>query len=454
MKVVKSDRAEVIGSVDYALVRRALLNDDLSKLNQIYEYFLRFDTQISSEIYKRRLSVIGLPYFFESVDKAQGEYLERLIKSKEFRDFLFDLTSAIAYGMAVFVKNYESINGIIVPKFELFNPLNLGLEKNRLYYTHMGTKHFLDSEKHFFIHTHSADIGGFARGSLMYKVVCIAVLKQMVINQNMKYYESLSVPPFIIKSDAVGGEAESAALIDMAVNLRSDGVALFAKDDVVELLGGASSKADFLSFITYCDESISKVIAGQILAGNAVNHGTQALGVIHSEIRADMIEFDAYMLGSSINKYLNLALGLNFANPKEFKFEFDTNSEKEEARLSEVYERLYRMGIEVPIKHLEKTFKIEGLLKKGGQVAPNSIQKNAKSKPNLPLDNIDADIANLDTKPVENEIKEQIIKLFKECKSYGEAYDRLVEIYDLDFETLDRLFVDSFTNAELMGLLE
>lgn len=169
------------------------------------------------------------------------------------------------------------------------------------------------------------------------------------------------MPPLIIKSDAASEKEMSELLFKCALDLRSNGVGLFGRDDDIAVLNGSVDKETFLSFVRYCDECISKVITGQVLAGNSVQNGTQALGAVHNAIQKEVMEFDATLLSAGVQSVLERALALNFATPKPFIFELDTNSEKDEKLQADTYAVLSNMGVEVPIEHLEKTFKINGL---------------------------------------------------------------------------------------------
>lgn len=169
------------------------------------------------------------------------------------------------------------------------------------------------------------------------------------------------MPPLIIKSDAASEKEMSELLFKCALDLRSNGVGLFGRDDDIAVLNGSVDKETFLSFVRYCDECISKVITGQVLAGNSVQNGTQALGAVHNAIQKEVMEFDATLLSAGVQSVLERALTLNFATPKPFIFELDTNSEKDEKLQADTYAVLSNMGVEVPIEHLEKTFKINGL---------------------------------------------------------------------------------------------
>ena len=66
----------VIGSVDYTKVKRALTGQNLQELCQIYELFIRFDTQISSEIKTRRQKIAALPS--EVCERARQDFARRI----------------------------------------------------------------------------------------------------------------------------------------------------------------------------------------------------------------------------------------------------------------------------------------------------------------------------------------------------------------------------------------
>lgn len=252
------------------------------------------------------------------------------------------------------------------------------------------------------------------------------------------------MPPLIIKSDAASEKEMSELLFKCALDLRSNGVGLFGRDDDIAVLNGSVDKETFLSFVRYCDECISKVITGQVLAGNSVQNGTQALGTVHNAIQKEVMEFDATLLSAGVQSVLERALALNFATPKPFIFELDTNSEKDEKLQADTYAVLSNMGVEVPIEHLEKTFKINGLKYKENfgfspfgvnsqEFAKNaqSLEKNAKS----------------------NAQSQRLLN--KANTLYADEFDRFFAEFkeqnaDFDFEKFESIFENSssFENAE------
>ncbi|EAH7576221.1 DUF935 family protein, partial [Campylobacter jejuni] len=229
---------------------------------------------------------------------------------------------------------------------------------------------------------------------------------------------------------------------------------IFNKDDMVELLNSGLSTSTFTDFLRYCDEAISKLISGQVLAGNAVQNGTQALGNVHEEVRLNVGEMDTLFLSKSIQKLLEQILKLNFAKPAEFEFVFDTNKEVDEQYLAGVYSTISSMGYEIPAEFLAKTFRIEGLKKKEVSTenyAFNSLmleKNNRLSKDKIELNSSAED-------EISDEIYEKIKAFWEECQSYEELEERIFKEYpNISFEKLKESLDKKIALASMQALLD
>lgn len=461
--IKKNDAAGVLSGVNYDLVRTAVSGGSFESLVKVFEYFKATDTQIGSELFKRKVYVSALPIFFESDDKAQGDFIQAFLESIKFKKFLFACTAAIAYGFSPFIKQWRNDEGKILPDFEYIPPTYFNTDNEDKLYLKQGIDkiYVQNAADLVWIHVHPTDSGDVITQSLMYRIVTITALKHLAISKYMNFFDSLSVPPLVIKSDSVGDEKQSDAIIEAAVNLRANGVGLFSKGDVVELLNGNVDKATFLEFIKYCDDCIAKSITGQVLAGNSQINGTQALGKVHNEVRQDILRFDAMLISASLYELIDETLKLNFSNVKPFKFTLDTNLEADENALSEVYERITSMGYEIPLEFMETAFKIKGLKFKSEepQISQNQdkkgVSKNAQRR-NLPLDSIDAALEskeyNKSEKEILKEIESSLNKLLKDASSYEEAFKKLGEMYEgMDLALLENAMINAISNAEIYG---
>ncbi len=273
------------------------------------------------------------------------------------------------------------------------------------------------------------------------------------------------MPPLIIKSDAASEKEMSELLFKCALDLRSNGVGLFGRDDDIAVLNGSVDKETFLSFVRYCDECISKVITGQVLAGNSVQNGTQALGAVHNAIQKEVMEFDATLLSAGVQGVLERALALNFVTPKPFIFELDTNSEKDEKLQADTYAVLSNMGVEVPIEHLEKTFKINGLKYKenygfGFGVNSQGAQEFAKNAQSQRLLNKANTLYADEFERFFAEFKEQnadfdfekFESIFENSSSFENAEKALIKAFDKnELEKIEQILMNLVQNAQILG---
>lgn len=376
--------------------------------------------------------------------------------------------------------DFKVQNGVLVPSPHYINPRYFQSdEKTKPYISQGSEKIYLDDER-VWAYLHPTDSGNFIEQSLIYKVVCIAALKHIAISRYMNYLDTLSVPPLIIKSDAASEKEMSELLFKCALDLRSNGVGLFARDDDIAVLNGSVDKETFLSFVRYCDECISKVITGQVLAGNSVQNGTQALGTVHNAIQKEVMEFDATLLSAGVQSVLERALALNFATPKPFIFELDTNSEKDEKLQADTYAVLSNMGVEVPIEHLEKTFKINGLkyrenlgfgfgsnagglnFQRAQEFAKNaqSLEKNAQNDTAKRLLNKANTLYGDEFERFFAEFKEQnanfdfekFESIFENASSFENAEKALIKAFDKsELEKIEQILMNLAQNAQILG---
>lgn len=444
--VLNPNAKTTLGRMDYSLVKKALQEENLSSFISIFDYLCSTDTQISSEIYKRKSALSALPLVCTSEEEKQEQFLSTLIGSHSFRRFLFDCSSSIAYGFCAFILEWSKSGDFIYPSPKLIPHSYIQEEKGELWIYNAGEKIYLKDRSDVWVIYHPTDSGELLKSSLMHKICVIASLKASVISKNMIFFDSLSIPPLIIKSEAISDEESAKEILESALDLRSNGVALFAQNDIVELLNGNVDKGSFLDFIRYCDECISKVITGQVLAGNSVGNGTQALGKVHESIMRGIQEHDAMLLGERITEFLSLALSLNFINPSSFTFGFDINTEIDEKTQSEVYLNLTSMGIEIPLDHLEKTFKIKGLKKvetthNRNSTTWSSLQTNqARANHALPLDKLKLPAPKL------------LDSLISECESFEEVYERILRSYQGEaFKELEEELMRYLVNAQIKG---
>ena len=194
-----------------------------------------------------------------------------------------------------------------------------------------------------------------------------------------------------------------------------------------------------------------------MLSSNAVQKGTQALGVVHAEQKKVTTEFDALILAGGVKVVLKHILELNFGEAALFSFSFDTNTETEEEKQIAVFKGLYDIGVEVPIEHLEKTFKIDGLTRREMNLANSTTapleksEKTGEIKPKY-LTRLDKDIDKKDFKPIEKGIKEFVNDILATSETYEDALQSIYEKGgEFDYEELENELANAITNSSVLG---
>jgi len=435
-------------------VLSALQNEDLNELIPLYYMFIRKDLHLASELSNRRSQVASLSYILECEDKKQKEFIGEYLKTIDLPGLIITLLSSVAYGFAVVDMVYGDIP-LAPKKFHLIHPryFDYKSETKTLFIRQKGGA-LLDPEldpQKFLMHYHKLEGGELVDYGVMGQIIFTALLKHSVINSNMQYFDALGVPPIVVNADAQTDE-QLKSMINQIQYLRSNSVGVFPKETVVELLEAKASKAEFLSFIKYCDALVSHYVIGATLSGGKEETGSHALGIVHDERRKDIMRTDARLLEEPINAILSLALTFNIASPKPFKFRFDIGDEKDEESLSRTYQNITASGYEIPEEHMAKSFGIEGIKLKTASPdakapAKNSVEKNAKTNP---VDNLNPFL-----NPVETDIKEFLTALLTEANSFDEAFAVLSGVYpSLDFQTLTNLLEEGAMRMTIYGAAE
>lgn len=453
------DQQSALPKVNIKSTLAALANEDVTQLIPLYATFLQRDLHLQSEVSNRKTQLASIPYRITSKDNATKEFLETYLEMINYNDLLQELASSIPYGFSCIDLVYALNEGIFAPfEFHLIPQRYFEYDrKTRIlqFRTDSSTKidPLSDPEK-FVVHYHKTDSGELSDYGVMNKVIFTALIKHSVINSNMQYFESLGVPPVIVKIDS-SSEDELKSVINQVLSLRSNAIGMFPKEAVIELLEGKASKTDFLDFMRYCDSLISHFVIGSTLSGTKDQTGSYALGVVHDDRRKDVMRLDARLLQKTIKDLLKLVLSLNMANPKAFKFEFDIGDEKDEKLLSEVYKNLSDAGFDIPPEHISKMFSIEGVTRKSDTAIPkaqNTKEKN--SAQNAPF-RIEDQAAAVDTKKLEKNIAGQIETILDGVDNYDDAIKVLIEAYpDFDFEMLASMLEEYSAKSTIIGAAE
>ena len=343
IKIKRSDKHQNITGLSPQKIKSILLSDDLNTLLPLYHLMVERDLHLASEINKRKVSLVSLPYSIECEDENIKNFALAWCENINIHSLLMELSSSLVYGFCAIdftwgankldnkdyftPISYSNLNQRFIHGDneieDLKDPIDylfINQDSNKLFLKDMDTRKILT-------HFHKIDTGNITDYSILKKVAWFIALKHMIISHNMNYYDTLAVPPLIIKTNKSDDEDALSEIMTQALSLRSNSVGIFGESDVVELLSGKSSQVNFLSFIDKIDNQISTFINGSTLS-DSKGKGSYALGEVQKDIGDIYTKFDSVLISNTITKFINLIVATNFANPKPISLEYKKRKNK------------------------------------------------------------------------------------------------------------------------------
>ena len=467
-RLPRSGKHEALDGVTIKQVKEMLLSEDLAQVIKLFGLMTQRDLHLSATLSSRRDQLQSLPFVIEG-DEGMVRFANAYLESIQFNLLLQNLSASLEYGFSVLDLNWDvqELEGqsyfvpveqkLLSARYFNYDAKKLS-DKEALYFTVDKKKKYLTSydTRKMFLHLHQTDTEHITRYSPLYKAAWFIALKHQVIANNMQWYDSLGVPPLIINQDTAD-EKDLEAVLYQALSLRSNAVGIFPQNvDAKLLTEGTGSKADFLTFINYIDKQVSFFITGQTMATTSDGKGSYALAKEHAKRLTEKQTFDGKLIAKSLTDLLNMIIEQNFSTPKKVQFKFIVKEQRDLKESSEVVKNLEGAGFEIPAEHIESEFGIKGVKRK---TTPTPTQNNhiewnvAKpTKPTLPLDKTQAEVAKADLNSVEVTLMERFLNVLQTAESYEEAFEMLATDESIDTQELEELLAQYIANAQMQGL--
>jgi phage gp29-like protein len=462
---ISTDQKSPLPKIDIKGVLGAIQSEDLNTLIPLYYTFLQRDLHLGAESHKRRMQLLSTPWLLIGEDDTTNKIIEDYLDKIKLDSLILDISLGVNYGFSLTDMVWETIEldskSYFVPtSFYSIHPRFCEVDKNDNILIKQSSTSKIDptaDPDKFLIHKHKTDSGNLIDFGIMHKVIFTVLIKHIVINANLKYFEDLGIPPIIMNVDLEDKE-EIKKVLNQVLSLRSNSAGIFPKNAEINLLEGKAGKTEFLEFVSKCDTYISNYILGNTLSGSGgQGGGSFALGSVHDTRRKDILSFDSKLIAETINDLVQKVLKQTGRSGCIFKF--DTLDEGDEDLLSKTYERITKMGYEIPLEHMQDIFNIPGLkLKPQPKQEQNTKEINAKqsnAKASLPYDEIDKAIdkdALNEYKRIEEELSGVLKDLLQNARSYEEAFKHLEESYpDISLDVLEESMFKALANSHMKG---
>lgn len=419
-----SNDMENYSEISAGKIKNALLHKTPYYYMPLFDLLEQKDTSIGSECDKRKLSSENK--FFSTSNKKYDESVEEIIKAS---------VNARIFGISVielFVDEQGEFAFSFVPK-EFYN-----FDEEKGLYLKSGKNKIFPKEPNFYILKHTP---------VLLKTLWIAYAKHFVLSHYLKFAEFLGVPPLIV--NAHSSDAETITNIGIAAkNLKSGDFAVFNENDIIKVLEGRGSQADFMEFVRYCDTEISKVLNGSSLGSNVGKTGSLAQAKVHEDNRAEIVNSDikyATRVATKLFRKIDVEINLNIA------------VEKDKALLdrANTLQILKDLGYTMTPEQIAYEFDLPAPTKKEQKEANKKLSINSK----LAKDNIDFiledDAFEDELQQSENEILTTLQKLLNECKSFEEVHEKISLNYkDINFKKLEEMIFKAVALSQIRGDIE
>ena len=270
----------------------------------------------------------------------------------------------------------------------------------------------------------------------------------------LKFMEKYGTPWAIGKYDRSMSESEQNQLFMTLKRMVQDAVAAIPNDGSVEILNsGDKSNSDiYQSFITKCENNISKVILGQTLTTDIGSSGSYAAANIHSEVRADLIQNDIRLVENTLNEFIKKVSSLNFNETETPMFEI-YEEEGIDQSLVERDNKVQTLGVKFTKEYIKKAY---GYDDNDFDVLPVGEKYNDSDFSDATDDDYDKidnliDNLNLDETVIKDSLN-PIIKMFQKSRDSEECMEMLAETYpEMRTEELEKMLTKVIFLSTMLG---
>ena len=324
---------------------------------------LKSNYQVGACIESRKAGVTGKKWRINKNNCSDEKYafFNEIFKTIDVHKFIEDILEAPLFGFCPIEVSYEAKNGYI-------RPIKLTAKPQEwFYFTGNGDFYFNSTEKEvlitkdnpkFLLARHRADFLNPYGECLLSR----CFWNVMFINGGMefwlKFMEKYGTPWAIGKYDRSMSEEEQQQLFTMLKRMIQDAVATIPQDGTVELIsaGDKSGSNDiYQSFITKCENNISKVILGQTLTTDVSNKGSFAAANIHQQVRGDLIKNDIRLVETTINDFIQKVNSLNFNDDECVTFEIYDEEETDQS-IADRDNKVKNLGVKFTKAYIKKAY--------------------------------------------------------------------------------------------------
>lgn len=397
---------------------------DLVAQHELFQDMEEKDAHLFSELQKRRLALQTLdweivpPRDATPEETKQTDYVRDALSAiADIEDLIFDITDAIGHGYAGLELEWSKIDGQLLPVRATHRPqswftlpVRPGSNRNELRLRNQSEP---DGEPlwpfGWILHQHRARSGYVSRSGLFRVLAWPFLFKNYAVRDLAEFLEIYGLPLRLGTYNPSATESDKATLLRAVVNLGHDAAAIMPEGMKVDFKEAAKGQeSPFNSMVDLMERSMSKAILGGTLTSGEGQHGTQALGNVHNEVRHDLKRADARQIAATLTAqvvYPILAVNKGVVDMRRCpRLVFDTQEPEDIKLYADAVPKLVGVGMRIPADWAHDKLKIpqaqkdqEVLSSPAGRMASQAqgsaqrVQTSSQAtQPTAPLDELDA----------------------------------------------------------------
>jgi phage gp29-like protein len=155
------------------------------------------------------------------------------------------------------------------------------------------------------IHRHPALCGYTSRQALARVLVWPYLFKHYALRDLAEFLEIYGIPLRLGTYPITASDEDKATLLRAVSEIGHNAAGIIPQGMAIDFQSAADGKHEpFFGMADYMDGIMAMVVLGQTLTSSEGQHGTQALGTVHNDVRLDIAEADARLVGQTLTEQL------------------------------------------------------------------------------------------------------------------------------------------------------
>ena len=417
------------------------------------------DASFGGNLRTRKLALLNQPCTIaEGENERANELVQTLIEKRYFNKLLYLLLEAIEVGYAVIRLVWAvDANGHWLPvSVHRIDPRRVGFDPISEGYFWRdfddpdNRKNQIDGAGLEYIVYTPDDILMPNRGGLCRLAAYAFMAKRFGLNDWVKYLSSAGMPMRVGRYDKGAASEERQILKRALQSLSSDKAAAIPKNTEIDFLEAKSSSGfGFQALAEYLDKQLSVAVLGQTLTSGAEGGGSYNLGVVHENVRLDILRSDCISISAELQELVDKICLVNFGENSAPHISIKPKIKKDLKQLAGVVATLTEGGLAVPKRWIYEEFGIpepkdgeevlgsakdgkEGKDKKTKQNETNSLIDSLNAadsyglgEPDAELDEINDAALDYDYKPI---AENAVISAINSSRSFAQLQKKLAKI--------------------------